>query len=54
MYGDSPGTVIDPEADVKTVAVTPPGDAVAVYEVIAAPPLSAGAVYVTDAVFLLT
>jgi len=44
MYGDNPGIVIDPDADVKTVADTPPGEAVAVYEVIAAPPLSAGAV----------
>jgi hypothetical protein len=39
-----PLTVIVPEPEVDNVPVIPPGDDVAVYELIVAPPLSEGAV----------
>jgi hypothetical protein len=42
-----PVTVIVPDPDCETVPVMPPGDDVAVYDVIGLPPLSAGAVNVT-------
>jgi hypothetical protein len=41
--------VIVPEPAVESVPVTPPGEEVAVYEVITAPPSLAGAVYDTVA-----
>lgn len=46
---DKPVTVIVPEPAVDSVPVIPPGEDVAVYKVMVAPPLSAGAVYVTVA-----
>jgi hypothetical protein len=48
--GDKPETVIVPEPAVDNVPVNPPGEDVAVYNVIVAPPLLAGAVYATVAV----
>jgi hypothetical protein len=45
-----PDTVIVPEPAVASVPVKPPGEDVAVYNVIVAPPLLAGAVYATVAV----
>jgi hypothetical protein len=48
-----PDTVIVPEPAVASVPVNPPGDDVAVYSVIVAPPLLAGAVYATVAVLEL-
>jgi hypothetical protein len=45
-----PVTVIVPEPACESVPVTPPGDDVAVYEVIVCPPLLAGAVKATVAV----
>jgi hypothetical protein len=47
---DKPDTVIVPEPAVARVPVIPPGEDVAVYSVIVAPPLLAGAVYATVAV----
>jgi hypothetical protein len=47
-----PETVIVPEPAVASVPVTPPGDDVAVYNVITDPPSDAGAVYATVAVVL--
>jgi hypothetical protein len=44
-----PDTVMVPEPAVARVPVRPPGEDVAVYKVIAVPPLLAGAVYVTVA-----
>jgi hypothetical protein len=48
MPGVKPVTLIVPEPDCEMVAVIPPGDDVAVYEVIAEPP-SSGASKVTSA-----
>jgi hypothetical protein len=48
-----PLTVIVPEPDVDNVPVIPPGEDVAVYVVIVAPPLFDGAVYETVAVVVL-
>jgi hypothetical protein len=45
----NPDTVMVPEPAVARVPVTPPGDDVAVYNVIVEPPSLAGAVYVTVA-----
>jgi hypothetical protein len=47
---DRPETVIVPEPAWLSVPVTPPGEDVAVYSVIVAPPSLAGAVYETVAV----
>jgi hypothetical protein len=46
---DKPLTVIVPEPACDTEPVNPPGLDTAVYDVIAVPPLLAGAVYVTVA-----
>jgi hypothetical protein len=50
VFAVKPLTVIVPEPAVDNVPVTPPGEDVAVYEVIVAPPSLAGAVYATVAV----
>jgi hypothetical protein len=50
VVGLKPVTVIVPEPAVARVPVIPPGEDVAVYDVIVAPPSLVGAVYVTVAV----
>ena len=47
--GFKPFTVIDPELDWARVPTSPPGNEIAVYEVIVAPPFVVGAVKVTEA-----